>query len=161
VPPPFQRFLESHRDEVHRFLRAAVGPDEADDCLQETFVAALRAYPRLRPGSDLRAWVLTIARRKAVDAHRAGARRPRPTADPPEPAAPAADEEPDAELWAEVRRLPDRQRTAIALRFVSDLPYARIAEVMGTSEEAARRSVHEGLRRLRAGAWAASERGTR
>jgi RNA polymerase sigma factor (sigma-70 family) len=154
VPPPFQRFLEDHRQEVHRFLRAAVGPDDADDCLQETFMAALRAYPRLRPDSDLRAWVLTIARRKAVDAHRARARRPVAMADPPERGTQPPDEA-DPDLWAEVRRLPDRQRTAIALRFVSDLSYARIARVMGTSEEAARRSVHEGLRRLRAGAWAA------
>jgi len=154
VPPPFQRFLEDHRTEVYRFLRAAVGPDDADDCLQETFMAALRAYPRLRPGSDLRAWVLTIARRKAVDAHRARARRPIAMADPPERRSLPPDEA-DPELWAEVRRLPDRQRTAVALRFAGDLPYARIGEVMGCSEEAARRSVHEGLRRLRAGAWAA------
>jgi len=154
VPPPFQRFLEDHRSEVHRFLRAAVGPDDADDCLQETFMAALRAYPRLRSGSDLRAWVLTIARRKAVDAHRARARRPIAMAEPPERRTPPPNEA-DPELWGEVRRLPDRQRTAVALRFASDLPYARIAEVMGCSEEAARRSVHEGLRRLRTGPWAA------
>ena len=45
--------------------------------------------------------------------------------------------------------LPDKQRTAIVLRFVLDEPYAEIGNVMQTSEEAARRNVHEGLKRLR------------
>ena len=45
VLPPFQRFLEDHRDDVWRFLVAAVGRTDADDCFQETFMAAMRAYP--------------------------------------------------------------------------------------------------------------------
>ena len=52
--PPFQAFLDEHRDDVYRFLVASVGPQEADDCFQETFLAALRAYPRLRRDSNLR-----------------------------------------------------------------------------------------------------------
>jgi RNA polymerase sigma factor (sigma-70 family) len=81
TPPPFQHFLDVHRDAVWRFLVASVGAGEAEDCFQETFVAALRAYPRLRAGSNLRAWVLTIAHRKALDAHRARARRALPMAE--------------------------------------------------------------------------------
>src|SRR5947209_10870428 len=69
--PPFQRFLDAHRDLVWRFLVRAVGHTEAEDCFQETFIAALRAYPRVRADSNLRAWVLTIAHRKALDSHRA------------------------------------------------------------------------------------------
>src|SRR5437870_344587 len=85
--PPFQSFLEDHRTIVYRFLLGSVGPAEADDCFQETFLAALRAYPRLRDGENLRSWVLTIATRKAIDAGRARARRPLPVADPgPDPA---------------------------------------------------------------------------
>ncbi|MBA3747778.1 MAG: RNA polymerase sigma factor, partial [Solirubrobacterales bacterium] len=76
--PPFQRFLDAHRDDVLRFLVAAVGRHDADDAFQETFLSALRAYDRLRPDSNLRAWVLTIAHRKALDAHRARRRRPVP-----------------------------------------------------------------------------------
>src|SRR5918994_4116912 len=76
--PPFQAALEEHRDAVARFLVASVGPHEADDCLQETLIAALRAYPRLRPGSNVRAWMLTIARNKAFDLHRARTRLPVP-----------------------------------------------------------------------------------
>src|SRR5204863_363028 len=73
--PPFQRVLDEHRDDVHRFLMASAGPNEADDAFQETFIAALRAYPRLRPDSNVRGWLLTIAHRKAIDAHRARGRR--------------------------------------------------------------------------------------
>ena len=147
--PPFQRFLDTHRDEVHRFLVGSVGPDEAEDCFQETFIAALRAYPRLRPDSDLRAWVLTIARRKAVDAHLARGRRAVPVGDAPEGPSHAAPEPPDDAVWAPVRALPAKQRAAVVLRVVCDMGYADVARVMECSEEAARQSVHEGLRKLR------------
>ena len=148
VPPPFQAFLDANRREVHRFLVALVGPDEADDCFQETFVAALRGYRRLRPDSNLRAWVLTIAHRKAIDAHRARGRRPRVSDPLPEP---ATDPPPDRDetLWDAVRALAPRQRAAIVHRFVGDLPFREIGDVMGCSEDAARRSAHDGLERLR------------
>ena len=150
--PPFQRMLEEHRDEVHRFVRAAAGPNEADDCFQETFLAALRAYPRLRPGSNVRGWLLTIAHRKAIDAHRGRGRRAVPVAGVAlggveDPALRRAGEEP--ELWARVRALPTKQRAAVVLRYVADMSHAEAAEVIGCSEEAARRSLHEALSKLR------------
>jgi RNA polymerase sigma factor (sigma-70 family) len=55
----------------------------------------------------------------------------------------------DPALWAAVRGLPPRQRAAVTLRYVNDLPYAEIGRVIGSSEEAARSSAFEGLRRLR------------
>jgi RNA polymerase sigma factor (sigma-70 family) len=148
--PPFQRFLDEHRDAVWRFLVRSVGRAEAEDCFQETFIAALAAYPRLRADSNLRAWVLTIAHRKALDAHRGRVRRPVPLAEPPagtraERSAPARDEA----LWDAVGELPARQRSAVVLRYVADLPHRDIAAAIGCSEEAARRSLHEGLAKLR------------
>ena len=146
--PPFQRLLDEHRDDVHRFLVASAGLQDADDCFQETFIAALRAYPRLRDGSNLRAWLLTIAHRKAIDAHRARARRPLAVAEPPEAVAPAPNPG-EPELWERVRALPPKQRSAVVMRYVADLPHAEVARVLDCSEEAARRSVHEGLSKLR------------
>ena len=148
--PPFQLALDQHRDSLARFLAATVGPQEADDCLQETLIAALRAYPRLRDGSNVRAWLFTIARNKALDEHRARARRPVPVAAGADSggADPSADS-PDAELWAAVRELPPKQRAAVVLRFVNDLPHRDIARVLDCSEAAARRSLHEGLAKLR------------
>jgi RNA polymerase sigma factor (sigma-70 family) len=146
--PPFQRFLDAHRDDVWRFLVAAVGRDAADDCFQETFLAALRAYPRLRSDSNLRAWIITIAHRKALDHHRARARHAVPVGVSPDIEAPAEPERDDA-LWARVRDLPPRQRAALLLRFAVDLPHREVAAAMGCSEEAARRSAHEGMKKLR------------
>ena len=150
--PPFQRVLDEHRDEVHRFLLAAAGPNDADDCFQETFIAALRAYPRLRPGSNVHGWLLTIAHRKAIDAHRARGRRAVPVAEvdrggTDDPALDGSGGDP--ELWARVRALPPKQRAAVVLRFVADLSHAEAAEIIGCSEDAARRSLHEGLSKLR------------
>jgi RNA polymerase sigma factor (sigma-70 family) len=149
--PPFQRFLDSHRDYVWRFLVSSVGRVEAEDCFQETFIAALRAYPRLRPDSNLRAWVLTIAHRKSLDAHRARARRAVPVGDAIETDGRAAEHPAgrDESLWEAVGRLPARQRSAVVLRYVADLPHRDIAVAIGCSEEAARRSLHEGLTKLR------------
>jgi RNA polymerase sigma factor (sigma-70 family) len=149
--PPFQSFLDAHREVVWRFLVSAVGAVEAEDCFQETFISALRAYPRLRPGSNTRAWVLTIAHRKALDAHRARARRATPVAEPEtvDRRACSSPPAPDDALWAAVRGLPARQRSAVALRFLADLPHREIAAAIGCSEEAARRSLHEGLTTLR------------
>jgi RNA polymerase sigma factor (sigma-70 family) len=149
--PPFQTVLDAHRKDVYRFLVAAVGPVEADDCFQETFLSALRAYPRLRDHSNLRAWVLTIAHRKAIDAHRARRRRAVPVESVPErPVHAAPDGEPA--LWEAVRRLPQKQRAAVLCRYVNDLPYSQIGHIVGCSEEAARQNVRAGLANLR-GAW--------
>jgi RNA polymerase sigma factor (sigma-70 family) len=146
--PPFQQLLDAHGRDVHRFLAATVGRHDADDCFQETWLSALRAYPRLRDGSNLRSWIFTVAHHKAIDHVRAQRRAPVAVASVPEQAvAPVGD--PDEQLWAQVRELPPKQRSAIALRFVADAGYPEIAAVMRTSEEAARRNVHEGLKRLR------------
>ncbi len=137
---------------MHRFLVATIGPVDADDCYQETWLAALGAYPQLREASNLRGWLFTIAHRKAIDHMRGRARRATPVAEPAElTAAPVADAPAaaDGDLWSAVAALPDKQRTALALRFIADSAYAEIAATMETSEEAARRNVHEGLKRLR------------
>jgi RNA polymerase sigma factor (sigma-70 family) len=142
----FQAFLDDHREAVLGFLRAMLGPDDAEDAFQETLIAAMRGYPRM-DGRHPRAWVMTIARRKAIDHHRARARRPEPRAELPEPG--VSDEPADRAVWGAVAALPDGQRAAIALRYAADLPYRDIAAALETSEEAARRRVADGLRSLR------------
>jgi RNA polymerase sigma factor (sigma-70 family) len=152
--PPFQAFMDDHRDDVWRFLVAVAGPQEADDCLQETFLAALKAYPELRDARNLKGWVMTIAYRKAVDTHRSRRRHPVPVAAVPEISGgsgpgEASGEAPDGELWDAVRTLPPMQRAAVAYRYVSDLPYKQIADALSCSEDSARQNVRMGLRRLR------------
>jgi len=146
--PPFQAFLDANTRTVYRFLLAAVGPQDADDCFQETFLSALRAYPRLRDGSALDRWVLRIASRKAIDHHRAGGRRPEPVREPREDA--VFDADPFDEILAKaVADLPAKQRVAVVLRHVLDRPYDEVARLMETTEDAARANVSAGVRRLR------------
>lgn len=156
--PPFPNFIEEHRADVYRFLLAAVGPHDADDCFQETFLSALRAYPTLRNADNLRGWVLTIATRKALDHWRARDRRPLPVERLPEVAAP---EHPDGdpEIWRAVGQLPPMQRAAVIHRYVLDLSYAEVARAMGCSEEAARANAAEGRKKLRAIALAGKDAG--
>ena len=116
-------------------------------------MSALRAYPRLRHGENLRAWLYTIAHRKAIDTVRRLRSRPSSVGldglpagrEPSQP----AHELPDDGLWLQVRSLPGKQRSAVVHRFVMDLDYRSIGELMGTTEEAARQNVRAGLQRLR------------
>jgi RNA polymerase sigma factor (sigma-70 family) len=145
--PPFQVLLEEHRGDVYRFLVATAGAGEADDAFQETWIAALRAYPRLRSADNLRAWLFRIAQNKSIDAHRARGRRAVPVAALPERPTPEPEEDP--ELWARLRELPAKQRTAVFCRSVLGMPYEELATLLESSEDAARRNVHEGLKRLK------------
>jgi RNA polymerase sigma factor (sigma-70 family) len=141
--PPFERFYLAHRDEVLGYLRRLLG-SRAEDAWQETFLRALRAYDRLEHGRHLRAWVFTIATNVALDELRVRAR-------------PLATEEPVVELRRDAFRelehltdgLPPTERAAVVLRYGYDLPYAQIADALGSSEEAARAAASSGVRRLR------------
>jgi RNA polymerase sigma factor (sigma-70 family) len=146
--PPFQVLIDEHAVEVMAVLRGAVGREGAEDCFQETFLAALRAYPGLKDGANLRGWLVTIAHRKAIDHHRARGRRPVPVAEVAETPVPGPEPSDDG-IWLAVGALPPKQRAAVTLRYASDLPHAEIAAALGCSPEAARRSLHEGIKRLR------------
>ncbi len=148
--PPFQRLLDEHADAVRRYLVAAVGPSDAPDVFQETFLAALRAYPGLRSAENLRGWLFTIARNKALDHHRARVRRPIPVAAVPDDVRFDIVDVADP-VWDAVRGLPERQRQAVLLRYAADLPYVEIGHVMGVTEVAARQHASTGVRALRRG----------
>jgi len=149
--PAFEVFLEANRALVYRYLVAAVGPVDADDVFQETFLAALRAYPRCIDAGHLDRWVLRIASRKAIDHHRGAARRPIPVAATPDRAATDADPAADGlgPAVQAVRDLPQRQRDAVAYRHVLGFSVAETAALMGTSEEAVRANAYQGIKRLK------------
>jgi len=127
--PPFERFYLAHRDEVLGYLRRLLGA-RAEDAWQETFLRALRAYGRLEHGRHLRAWVFTIATNVAMDELRA---RKEPPLDGVEP---ATELRRDAfkELEHLTGDLPPTERAAVVLRYGYDLPYAQIADALGSSE---------------------------
>jgi RNA polymerase sigma-70 factor (ECF subfamily) len=142
--PPFERFYDEHREEIYAFLVRRLGRERAEDAFQETFLRALRAYPKLRHGEHLRAWAYTIASRIAIDEHR----RPRADAELPELA--ALDGRPAfAELEHLAAELPPTERAAVVLRYGYDLDYADIGAALGSNATAARQAASAGIRRLR------------
>ena len=142
--PPFEVFYEAHSAEVLGLLRRRVGRDRADDAFQETFLRALRAYDRLQHGEHLRAWVLTIASRVAIDIHR------RTTAAAELPELPHEDARPAYEELDDLTNgLPPKERAAVVLRYGYDLTYDQIAAALDSSPDAARQAASAGVRRLR------------
>jgi RNA polymerase sigma factor (sigma-70 family) len=153
VREPFEDVVARHGPLVLRVCRAVLGPAGADDAWSETFLAALRAYPTLRPDSNVEAWLVTIAHRKAIDQLRAEARRAVPAGDLPDRLGSATrDGVPggwEADLWAALRELPPKQRMTVAYHHLAGLPYAEIAALVGGTPEAARRAAADGIAALR------------
>ena len=147
---PFEGIVAEHGPMVMRVCRALLGPADAADAWSETFLSALEAYPKLRPGSSIRGWLVTIAHRKAIDHLRGAARRPQPAGDLPEiPATDPAESSMDDELRAALDALPAKQRGAVIYRYLADLSYAEVGDLLESSATAARRSAADGIASLR------------
>lgn len=148
-PEPFDAVLERHGPALLRFCVARLGRESGEDAFQETLLAALRHYDELRERQAVAGWLFSIAQRKIVDAARRAARA-RTADDDAQAREPIwHDPEDRSEIWSQVARLPPKQREAVGLRYLADLSHGDIGVVMGTTAEAARRNVHEGLKRLR------------
>ena len=153
IKQPFEKVVEDHGRTVLRVCRVLLASHDADDAWSETFLSAMRAYPDLPETTNVEAWLVTIAHRKAIDALRSRKRQPVPV----ERLAEGLDREPtrlgvpdaDEGLWQAVRTLPDKQRQAVAYHYVAGLPYAEIAQILGGTTEAARRAAADGIRNLR------------
>lgn len=147
--PPFDVLVERHGPALLRFCVARLGADRGEDAFQETLLAGLRHYDDLRDPGAAASWLFSIAQRKIVDAARTRANQPLADGGLEEHAAVWHDPEPGSGIWARVARLPPKQREAVGLRYLADLSHDDVGLVAGTSAEAARRNVFEGLKRLR------------
>ena len=142
--------MAAHGPTVLRVCRALLGPAEAEDAWSDTFLAALRAYPRLRANSNVEAWLVTIAHRKALDHLRARSRRPVPS--DPLPERPQRDRNLaswETGLWPALSALPARQRHALAYHHLVGMSYREVARILGGTEAAARRAAADGIATLR------------
>ena len=149
VEQPFEQVVAEHGPTVLRVCRALLTPADADDAWSETFLAALRAYPDLRPDSDLRAWLVTIAHRKAIDVLRRSGRSALPSDELADRPVHDARHEPDERLRRAVAALPTKQREAVVYRYLGDLSYADVAALLGGTRAAARRNAADGIAALR------------
>jgi len=155
----FEAFVLQHHAEIHRYLcRIAVRMSEADDLSQETFLRAYRAWAGLRPDTNRRAWLYTIAtnvyrnhlrseRRRRV-AH-ATVRTTRCEIDLGGPEAEAVARQAGAVTEAAIRGLPLKQRLAFNLRKLEEFDYETIGKSLGCSAESARAHVFRALRKIR------------
>jgi RNA polymerase sigma-70 factor (ECF subfamily) len=141
------------RSRVRNFAFRLTGDAHlAEDVAQETLVRALReGTPRDLP------WLLRVALNLVRDdARRAAVRRATASpvdrvADPrtPEPYQVLAAEEERLRVWRALGRLPERERTAMLLRFGEGLPCADVAEVLGMTGNAVSCLLHRGKERMR------------
>jgi RNA polymerase sigma factor (sigma-70 family) len=144
----FAAIYERYHQELFRYCRAILGdPEDAQDALQGTMASALRALPGETRTISLRPWLYRVARNEALTI----VRRRQPVAELDEavlPFHPPADV--DAELRERLRllvadlgSLPERQRSALIMRELSDLSYEDIAAALDVSGGAARQVVYE------------------
>ncbi len=148
---PFEHTVTVHGPTVARVVRAVLGPGpDAEDAWSETFLAALRAWPELPADTNVQAWLVRVAHRKAIDVTRGAARRPVPTDTMPErhstTGLPGTE---DYDLWAAVAALPERQRLAVAYHYLGGLRHTETAELIGGTPAAVRRAAADGLHALR------------
>ena len=160
---PFESVVTRHGPTVLRVCRAVLGPSaDADDAWSETFLAALKAWPDLDESTNIEAWLVRVAHRKAIDITRQHARRARILS----PTSPEELQEFEngvegtstsncsttssrGELWELVASLPNRQRQAIGYHYFGGLSHQETAELIGSNADAVRRAAADGMKKLR------------
>lgn len=135
LPQDFDAFYRREMPRLVTYARALAGPAHAYDMAQESMLAAYQRWDEVAACDSPVAWVRRVCSNRSVSAYRrrvAEARSLVRLGWRREPVAQA--EEPDAELWSEVRRLPARQAQTVALHYLYDLSVADIAATLGIAE---------------------------
>lgn len=161
----FASVVAAHQNTVISVAARMTGRrEDAEDLAAEAFLRAwraLRGYDTDRIAAlRIRPWLVTIVLNLARNSYRDASRRPRETVLSPKNEQPAkvrdvaelvSARSARDELAARLAALPERERAAVVLRHVVELPIAEIAEILACPEGTARSHVARGLERLRAG----------
>jgi RNA polymerase sigma-70 factor (ECF subfamily) len=152
----FDAFYRDHRDRLIATVNAATrcGADAATDAVDEAFVRALARWPRVERMDAPAGWIFTVARnvvhktrgRRSVESDLAP--RARGIGLAGEHGAPDVAPEAQWELWDAVGALPERERTAVALRYLGDLTEPQVAQVMGVAVGTVSATLHSARKRL-------------
>jgi RNA polymerase sigma-70 factor (ECF subfamily) len=156
----YEEIVRRHQNIAFRTAWLIAGSAaEAEEAVQDAFVKAHRALGRFRPGAPLRPWLLTIVANEARNRARASGRRERlalrvaeerrPGDAVPSPEAALLDLERRGELLGAVAELPQRDRDAIACRYLLDLSEEETAAVLGCPRGTVKSRVSRALGRLR------------
>jgi RNA polymerase sigma-70 factor (ECF subfamily) len=162
-----ERFRAGHRDAFEQLVRKYQKPlyflvfrlvsdaDEAQELTQRAFIKALAALAGFRGQAALRSWLYRIAINLAKNHIRDQSKFARnfPLEERPEPARAAVDQlvlhEESLRLRQAVAQLPRKQRLTLELRVYEDLSFREVADVLGTSEGAAKVNYHYAVKRLK------------
>jgi RNA polymerase sigma-70 factor (ECF subfamily) len=143
-PEAVEELVRLYADDVYRFVYNQVGgsAQDAEDVVQETFVAALKAIRRFKGDSKLRTWLFSIAAHKAIDHRRRTSRHVEISTQDVVIPLPAEQVLPEQaverfEVRQAVRQsllqLPSHYRTALILKYVEEMPVREMALVMKRS----------------------------
>jgi RNA polymerase sigma-70 factor (ECF subfamily) len=160
MAPRFEELIDRHHDELFAYLWRLLGKErqsdvtlDVEDLTQEVFARAYEAFPRLRENSNHRAWLYKIATNCAfTKLRRIKSRREKMLA--LEASAAARDHSSIGENMASrvrdiVNALPVKQKACLTLRYLEDLDYPEIAEIVGCTDVSARANVYQAIRSLR------------
>jgi RNA polymerase sigma-70 factor (ECF subfamily) len=139
--PSFDTEALPHLDTLYRVaLRLTGNPAAAEDLVQDAMLRALRAWGSFRPGSNARAWLVTILRNQFISGWRTAQRGAKPVdmeaipelpdMDDPDPEGRFFADLVDDEVLAALNRLPDEFREVVVLSDLEGLPYAEVAEAL-------------------------------
>jgi RNA polymerase sigma-70 factor (ECF subfamily) len=140
-PASFDDEVLPHLDLLYRVgLRLTGDPAAAEDLVQETVLKALRAWSSFRPGSNARAWLVTILRNQFINSWRKRKRAPtgidsesipeQPDRNNPDPEGRFFSELVDETVTEALDALPDDFREVVILSDLEGLPYAEVAEAL-------------------------------
>jgi len=159
----FEELIEQHHDEIFAYLWRLIGNERRDgamdveDLVQDVFLRAFRGFTWLRPDSNPRAWLYKIAThcaytklRQIKDRHQklcswANSAMELETASD----GLISRKNAEARVRHLMRGLPVKQRACVTMRYLQDLDYPEIAQILGCSQESARGNVYQAIRRLR------------
>lgn len=153
--PIFDELLEAYGRELYAYLwRLLQNREDAEDCLQDTYLRAYKAYQRTNSDWNYRAWLYKIATNQARTFLKRASRQTKQhrhmlIEQEDDPIEHVTHNEQVQRVLDEVANLSFRQRTALMMRKYSDLDYELIAAVLDCSPETARAHVYQGVKRLR------------
>lgn len=155
TPASFCQVVDEHWEAVFRLLHSLTGSaHDSEDLTQETFLRAMNRLDSFQPGTNMRSWLMRIASNAYFDVQR---KRKRSKSQPLPEDLPTESESPDHQLIvaqeagrvrAAMANLTALTRLVFHLRATEDLSFREIAEVAGTTEQAARWHMHHARSRL-------------
>src|SRR3954463_11373633 len=150
------QLVERHAQALARFAASSGARDDIDELVQDTFVRAFNSVDGFRGESTFRTWLFTIERRLLLDRRRAEKRRPGGVEVQESDAATEYDAldrmvagEAANRVHEAMKHLSPTQREVFALRVAQGLSYKEIAELVGTTEGAARVHYHNAMRAVK------------